>query len=115
MNNCLRLYNDFVHTLDHCGTFLLNRCDDEIEYHLFEEFSIDCISFLHQKSLDVLLSIGMINNEIFEKCLKLRTMYLAIEREHPEKMNVKSVREDVKWLEIFYLSDSIHSMLYYNI
>lgn len=111
MDTCLRLYNDFVHTLNHCGTFLLELGDEDIEYCLFEEFSIDCTSFLHSKSLEALLANGMINNEIVDKCLMLREMYLSIEQKHPEMMNVESARKDEKWLDIFSLADNIRSML----
>lgn len=41
-------YENFKSTIEECGSYLLLEDDDTIKHNLFEEFSIDVISFLHE-------------------------------------------------------------------
>ena len=41
-------YENFKSTIEECGSYLLLEDDDTIKHNLFEEFSIDIISFLHE-------------------------------------------------------------------
>ena len=77
-------------------------------HHLFEEFSIDVVSFFHEKSLNVLLEEEFINEEIYSECLKIRATYLNIEMNSPQLLNVKSVRESDTWKSLFDLSDKTY-------
>lgn len=38
-------YENFKKTIQECGSYLLSENDDVIKYNLFEEFSVDVISF----------------------------------------------------------------------
>ena len=62
--NSTERYELFEEALSHCGKFLLNLADEDIEYHIFEEFEGDCISFLNEKNLNRLLQTGKIPLEI---------------------------------------------------
>ena len=106
-----RLYNNFIATFKHCGNFLLHQTDEAIMHHLFEEFSIDVVSFFHEKSLNILIEEALINEEIYYECLKIREMYLNIEMNMPQLLNAKSVRESNIWKSLFDLSDKTYLKL----
>ncbi len=103
-----KVYNNFINTFRHCGNFLINETDDAIMHHLFEEFSIDVVSFFHEKTLKVLLEESLINEEIYFECLEIRASYLDIEMNNRQLMNPKSVRESDKWKSLFDLSDKTY-------
>ena len=63
-------YENFKKTIQECGSYLLTESDDTIKHNLFEEFSIDAISFLHEDTLNLLLDEGMINDDILEKSIE---------------------------------------------
>lgn len=52
--------------------------NDIIEYNLFEEFSVDVISFLHEDTLNMFLDEGMIDNDILEKKYKIKKCLFTI-------------------------------------
>ena len=54
-------YENFKKTIQECGSYLLTESDDTIKHNLFEEFSIDAISFLHEDTLNLLLIKTSIN------------------------------------------------------
>lgn len=102
-------YEWFKNALNHCGTFLLDLPDEDIGYHLFEEFDGDSVSFLNENFLAQLLSSGRISQEIVDMSLELSSKFRTLE--NTELWNVKSVRESKKWLEILTLSDQIRAKL----
>lgn len=59
---------------------MLTESDDTIKHNLFEEFSIDAISFLHEDTLNLLLDEGMINDDILEKSIELRNSFIQLEK-----------------------------------
>ncbi len=102
-------YELFKNALDHCGSFLLDLSNEDLGYHLFEEFDGDSISFLNENFLTQLLSSGRISREIVDMSLELSKKFRALE--NTELWNVKSVKENQKWFEILALSDQIQAML----
>lgn len=64
-------YQNFKKTIQECGSYLLTESDDTIKHNLFEEFSIDVISFLHEDTLNLFLDEGMIDDDILEKSIVL--------------------------------------------
>ena len=100
----------FKDTLNHCGMYLLDLPDEEIGYHLFEEFDGDCISFLNEDLLDQLLKSGKITQEIVYMSLELSRKLRALE--NTNVWNIQSVRNSEKWLEILKLSDLIKAKLH---
>lgn len=104
-----KLYEFFQNTLSHCGTFLLRLSDEEIGWHLFEEFDGDSISFLHEDTVNVLRQSGKITEETARLSLRLSGQFRALE--NTELWNVPSVKENPKWLEILKLSDCIRNAL----
>lgn len=60
-------YENFRKTIQECGSYLLTESDDTIKHNLFEEFSIDVISFLHEDTLNLFLDEGMIDDDILKK------------------------------------------------
>ena len=102
-------YELFKDALTHCGTFLLDLPEEEIGYHLFEEFDGDSISFLNENFLTQLLSAGKITPQIVVMSLELSRKFRALE--NTELWNVKSVKNNPNWLEILHLADQIKAML----
>ena len=102
-------YGLFKQTLEHCGLFLLNLSDEDIAYHIFEEFDGDCISFLDEKNLDRLKLSGKITSEIVDMALELASKFRSLE--NTELWNVCSVRETERWRAIMELSDRIKTEL----
>ena len=107
--NSIERYELFEEALSHCGKFLLNLADEDIEYHIFEEFDGDCTSFLNEKNLERLRLSSKITLEIVDMALELSSKFRALEG--TELWNVSSIRKDEKWLEIMELSDRIKAEL----
>ena len=96
--NSTERYELFKEALSHCGKFLLNLADEDIEYHIFEEFDGDCTSFLNKYNLNLLRQSGKITMEIVDMALELASKFRALEG--TELWNMRSIRKDEKWLEI---------------
>ena len=103
-------YELFKDALNHCGMYLPDLPDEEIGYHLFEEFDGDCISFLNEDLLDQLLKSGKITQEIVYMSLELSRKLRALK--NTNVWNIQSVRNSEKWLEILKLLDLIKAKLH---
>lgn len=102
----------FQETLGHCGMFLLNENTENIEWHMFEEFDGDSITFLHEYTLDRLLEGGYISAEIYSLCQLLRQKFRSLEGTN--QWNVEAVRSAPEWCEILSLADKIKNMINTN-
>ncbi len=111
--NSIERYELFEETLSHCGKFILNLAEEDIEYHIFEEFDGDCISFLNEKNLNRLLQTGKIPLEIVNMALELSSKFRAFE--NTKLWNVQSVKSSEEWLEVLELSDYIKKELKVNV
>ena len=105
-------YDLFKNTLAECGSNILLESDDIIEYKLFEGFAVDAVSFLHENMLDALLSEGLIDDDIYEKCKKLRRLYLSMQSDSSLR-NASHVKESSEWKKLMQLSDEIRQQLYW--
>lgn len=105
-------YEFFKNTLEECGTDILLKSEDILEYKLFEEFAADAVSFLHENMLDALLDEGMIDDEIYQKCKELRNLYLSIQS-NSLLLNAREVKASTEWKNIMKLSDEIRQKLYW--
>ncbi len=72
-------YAYFVDTLNHCGRFLLDASDEEIGYHLFEEFDGDARAFLCEMNLEELTAAGYINREVGRSARMLLERFSRLE------------------------------------
>ena len=111
--NSIERYELFEEALSHCGKFILDLADEDIEYHIFEEFDGDCISFLNEKNLNRLLQMEKIPLEIVNMALELSSKFRAFE--NTKLWNVQSVKSSEEWLEVLELSDYIKKELKVNI
>ena len=102
-------YEFFLETLEHCGMFLLNEDADSIEWHLFEEFDSDSITFLHESTLDRLLGSGYISAEVYPMCQLLRKKFRDLEE--TTLWHAEAVRSTPEWYEILSLADKIKSIV----
>lgn len=98
-------YELFKEAMNHCGKFLLDLSDEDIAYHIFEEFDGDCTSFLNEKNLERLRLSNKITIEIVDMALELSSKFRALE--NTELWNVSSIRGNERWFEILELSDRI--------
>ena len=104
-----RIYEYFSDALDHCGLFLLMLDDKDIEWHLFEEFDGDCVSFLGENTLKLLCAAGKIAAETADAALLLARKYRVLEE--TALWNAAAVRTSDRWREILMLSDEIKKTL----
>lgn len=103
------LFGFFLETLGHCGTFLLSVATEDIEWHVFEEFDVESITFLHETTLDRLLDAGYISVEVYPLCQLLRKKFRDME--DTSLWDVESVKSAPEWYEILSLADRINSMV----
>ena len=107
--NIKELYSYFCSAMSHCGTFLLNSNDDDIGYHIFEEFDADCISFLSDLALESLLSANYISQEIYNLASNLAYSFRALDDTY--LWNIEAVRNNEAWLRILSIADEINNKL----
>lgn len=105
-------YENFKSTIEECGSYLLLEDDNAIKHNIFEEFSINVVSFLHEDTLNLFLNEGMINGDILKKCIELRNVYLKLER-IDDMLSVEAVKTSEKWKSILRKSDEIKELLYW--
>lgn len=103
-------YENFRKTIQECGSYLLTESDDTIKHNLFEEFSIDVISFLHEDTLNLFLDEGMIDDDILKKSIELRNSFMQLEK-NVELLSAEAVRTFEEWKRILRTSDEIRKML----
>ena len=111
--NSIERYELFEEALSHCGKFILNLADEDIEYHIFEEFDGDCTPFLNKYNLNLLRQSGKITMEIVDMALELSSKFRVLE--NTKLWNVQSVKSSKEWLEILELSDYIKKELKVNV
>ena len=111
--NSIERYELFEEALSHCGKFILNLADEDIEYHIFEEFDGDCTSFLNKYNLNLLRQSGKITMEIVDMALELSSKFRVLES--TKLWNVQSVKSSKEWLEVLELSDYIKKELKVNV
>ena len=104
-------YQNFKKTIQECGSYLLTESDDTIKHNLFEEFSIDVISFLHEDTLNLFLDEGMIDDDILEKSIVLRNSFMQLEK-NVELLSAEAVRTFEEWKRLLSASDEIRKLLY---
>ena len=107
--NSTERYELFKEALSHCGKFLLNLADEDIEYHVFEEFDSDCTSFLNEYNLNLLRQTGKMSLDVVNMALELSSKFRSLE--NTKLWNVHSVRGNERWREIMELSDQIKTEL----
>ena len=100
---------DYIDTLQQCGMHLLKMSDEDIGYHVFEEFDGGAISFLHENTLSELKKANLITETILQKSTELRNKFMALI--DTEQWNVDSVKSSKEWREVLELSDEIKLML----
>lgn len=105
-------YQNFKKTIQECGSYLLTESDDTIKHNLFEEFSIDVISFLHEDTLNLFLDEGMIDEDILGKSIALRNSFMQLEK-NVELLSVEAVRTFEEWKRLLRASDEIRKLLYW--
>lgn len=91
---------------------MLTESDDTIKHNLFEEFSIDVISFLHEDTLNLFLDEGMIDGDILKKSIELRNSFMQLEK-NVELLRVEAVRTFEEWKRLLRTSDEIRELLYW--
>lgn len=105
-------YREFKHILKHCGIFLLDSDETDVEYHIFEEFDIGVRTYMYEDMLELFLDNGLIDEEIEKKCKLLRALFVDIQPNYPKLWNIQSVKKHPKWRVVLELSDEIKTMLY---
>jgi hypothetical protein len=101
------LYDFYMETLKNCGRFILNESDVKISYHIFEQFDIGVITFLHNETLNKLYDADFINNQQLIESQQLRKKVLELQKE--DKWNIHFVKTSLSWKMVLDLSDKIRN------
>lgn len=102
-------YEFLQETLGHLGMFLLDEKIVNIEWHVFEEFDSESITFLHENTLDSLLYSGYISAEVYSLCQLLRKKVRDLEE--TSLWNAEAVKSAPEWYEALSLADKIKSLV----
>ena len=115
MNKYIRFleerYERFRDILIRCDANVVCKTASCIEYMVFEEFDIDIPCYLCDENLDEFWEYNMIDDEIKELAIQLREMFEDLRKS--EYWNVEAVQHSNNWRELFELSGTILSKLYY--
>jgi hypothetical protein len=107
-----RLFENFRDGIEHCTT-PAEDCDDEIlAYNLFEEFYGAAVAYLHDDSLGVLRSVGLIDDEIVTLGQQARSSWFVLmEEKYKNNTPITEIRNDPRWQALFALCDEIKRRL----
>ncbi len=101
-----RADDNFNYTVSLCSTSLFKKNNDEILYDVYEEFDSYSWSFLHENTLNVLLTSGLINEEIFKLSFELRELSVKLFSSDIDR-SVDELKRNENWKEVFSLCDRI--------
>jgi len=104
----VNLYEDYLDTLERCGSHLLQESDEEIAYQLFEQFDTGATSCLYEDSLIVLRQAGYIDDEMVLMSKEIRERWfalLALEEKRP--WSIAEIKTEKEWQELFALCDRL--------
>ena len=99
------------YTVNACSSDILNMSDHDVKYTLFEELPVDMDGFLRNSVLDILISEGYIDENIYNKCSELRKNYMASEENMKELSDINKIKSSYELGQIMNLADDILSCL----
>ena len=105
-------YDEWKETIEHCGLFLLKESDDEIMYHIFEEFDIGVRVYCNEEMLELFFDNGLINENMMIESIELMKLFCEMQTNYFHLWNVESIRKHPRWKKIMELADSIKSKIY---
>lgn len=88
------LLNEVIYTLSLGRVHTLSLTDDEISCYLFEECDVGVFTFLHDTSLNRLLSSGHVSHDIARQCQDIRRIWIDLS---VRNMTVSEVRNSGAW------------------
>lgn len=80
---------------------------EELLTLLYEDFAVSAGTFFHPINLDILLTAGVITQEIKELCLTVESKVDYLTR-HPDL--VDEIKGDSRWEEVFQLCKQIRAL-----
>lgn len=101
-------YELFKRTLHECSSELLSLSDDMFAYYVFDELPIDMITYVYKDTLKEFMENGLIDENIYSKCIELREYYVSVE----QGFELDTVKKSVEFKRIIELSDEILKLLY---
>jgi len=103
-------FDFYLGSLERCGVHLFKMSDKEVENQIFEEFTTEYPGSLSRAMLERLEDNGIISEEIAELSQELQTGLLLLNG--TEMWNVESLRTELGWKEILFLSDRIKELIH---
>ncbi|MGG5341223.1 hypothetical protein [Enterococcus sp. AZ192] len=100
----------YIDTLYKSGVFIRDLSDEDIETNIFEDFIVGVTSYFSKNNIDGLKENGLIDEAISEQSLFLRKKVLGLD--NSELWNIDSVKNNLTWLQVLELSDSIKEKLH---
>lgn len=104
-------YDLFKSTVIKCGSDILSKNDIDFRYILFEELSVDIVSYLYSDSLDVFVQAGYIDEEIYDKCVELREIFMREEHSFLLLSDVEKIKVSAAFSQIVNLADEIMRLI----
>ncbi len=98
------LYELYLDTVGRCTSGLLHQTDEEIKYHLFEEFDVGAHSFFHDDNLNKLRRAGYIDDEMLAVSKEVRKRWLALQN---KSWTIEEIKSKKEWQELFQLCDRL--------
>ena len=104
----MNIYENFSTALNRYDKENLSLPDEELKYIILEELDIEAISFLHSKTINILINNNLIPKTTAEQIETLRsqTLYLI-----NNKRSIQEIRDDKEWLEVRELALLIKSKI----
>ncbi len=100
------IYIDYIYTLKHGSSLILEQNDDYLEWSIYEQLSLGYSSFMYEFNLDTLLDKGYINEEIYELTFQLGHKADTLLQSELER-SAQFVRNSHKWNAFFKDTDNI--------
>jgi hypothetical protein len=102
------LYEFYLETINCCSSKLLTENDETVCYYLLEILDSNVHSFFHEDVLKKLRNDGFINDQIFDRTLKLKERAIVLLNDNK---HIVLIRNSESWLSLFSLGDEIISQI----
>lgn len=104
-------FDFYLDVLESIGMHMLTLPNNELEYQIFEECSMDFHASLSKELLDVLEDNGYIDENIVYLSKDLQSKLLMLKREDA-LWNAESLKVASEWRKILQLSDKIKELIH---
>ncbi len=110
-NSEQELLEVYIDTLERCTPAIRNCTDEEMLCFLFEDFSVEAWTYLHEDNVARLQAAGLIDEQMVQESKEIRERWLRLEekwlRLDPQTLPMYEIRHGREWSELFDLCESL--------